>query len=185
MATNPTMSSPTTSTPAAAARSTSIPAAGSTSIDKGPDKLQVRTRTPTLTATRVRTAQRIQLSHGAYVDLLLGDWIISRAQLIVDWSRGALLEEKYEVVHEGELRLPVEIGRRLEQTTGIGSTRDPFVLVEAVERLASISIGTVHVDFTPGQMEEIAHRAKKRGHTVEQELRTAVERVKDEIFHRG
>jgi hypothetical protein len=43
----------------------------------------------------------------------------------------------------------------------------------------------VKVEFSPGQLEEIAHRAAKRGRSVEAELNAAVDRIKDEIFHRG
>jgi len=132
----------------------------------------------------MKDAQRVQLSNGGYVDLIAGDWLISRSSAIVDFVRGRL-GEKYEIVVDHELVLPPQVVARLEQTTGFGTGKDPFTLVEAIERLASISIGTVRVEFTPGQLEEIAYRAKKRGHTVEQELKTAVERVKDEIFHRG
>lgn len=126
----------------------------------------------------------MQLSAGGYVDLVAGDWVISRGAILIDFVRGPL-DEKYEIVVERELRLPPAIVQRLEQTIGIGTGKDPYSFVEAVERLAAISIGTIHVDFTPGQIDEIKHRAGKRGHTVEQELRAAVERVKDEIFHRS
>jgi hypothetical protein len=61
----------------------------------------------------------------------------------------------------------------------------PADLVAAIERLASIAIGAVKVEFSPGQLEEIAHRAAKRGRSVEAELNAAVDRIKDEIFHRG
>ena len=144
----------------------------------------MRARTPTLTATRMQDAQRVHLTHAGFVHLVQGDWLISRGPTLVDWVRGPL-DDKYEILIERELKLPSTVVARLEQTTGFGTGKDPYSLLEAVERLASISIGTIHVDFTPGQLDEIKHRAGKRGHTVEQELRIAVDRVKDEIFHRG
>lgn len=119
------------------------------------------------------------------MDLRPGDWIISRGALIVDWARGHALDEKYEILYEGTLAVPPAVVKRIEATTGLGTGRDPYGLVEAIERLASISIGTIHVEFTPGQLAEIAHRAGKRGHTVQQELEAAVDRIKGEIFHRG
>jgi len=148
------------------------------------DKLQVRQRTPALTATRLKAAQRVQLTGSGSVDLNGGDWVISRGASIIDWVRGSLAE-KYEPLTEPGLTLPPSVLVRIEQTTGFGSVKDPYVLLDAIERLAAISIGTIQIDFTPGQLEEITHRAGKRGRTVEQELRAAVDRVKDEIFHRG
>lgn len=132
----------------------------------------------------MKDAQRVQLTTGGYVDLVAGDWLITRGSAIVDWARG-MLDEKYEILAEGELRLPLAVVQRLEQTTGFGTGKDPYSLLESVERLAALSIGTIHIDFTPGQLDEIKHRAGKRGHTMQQELQAAVDRVKDEIFHRG
>lgn len=127
----------------------------------------------------------VELPAGERVEVRAGDWLITRGQTIVDWARADALDRTYEMILDGELRLPRVVVQRLERTTGIGTGRDPYALVEAVERLAAIAIGTIHVEFTPGQLDEIAHRARKRGHTVQQELEAAVDRVKDEIFHRG
>ena len=127
----------------------------------------------------------MELPTGEHATVRAGDWLLTRGTAIVDWTRNGTLEEKYEIVVEGELKIPPSVVQRIEHTMGFGTGRDPYALVEAIERLASISIGTIHVEFTPGQLAEIAHRAGKRGHTVEQELRAAVDRVKDEIFHRG
>ena len=163
------------------ASSTSTPAPASTSTEK----LRVRRRADPLTATRVQHAGLIELVGGGRVRVSVGDWILTRGQSIVDWTPSSAFDTQYESLVDHELRLSPALVARLEQTLGLGSGRDPAVLVEAVERLAAISIGTVRVDFTPGQLEEIKHRAGKRGHTVEQELRAAVDRVKDEIFHRS
>lgn len=91
------------------------------------------------------------------------------------------LDEKYEIVEEG-LLLPRALCVQIEQTTGIGTTQSAAKLVPAIERLARISIGTIKIEFTPGQLEEIKRRATKRGITVKQELQRCVDRVKDEIF---
>jgi hypothetical protein len=73
----------------------------------------------------------------------------------------------------------------LEQTLGLGATRTPADLVKAVERLAAIHVGTIQIDFTPGQLDEIAHRATKRGHTIQQELQAVVDRIREELFWRN
>jgi hypothetical protein len=73
----------------------------------------------------------------------------------------------------------------LEAVTGLGSTRTPQHLLAAVERLASIKIGDIRLPFTPGQLAELQHRAAKRGHSVEAEMRAVVARIEDELFYRG
>jgi len=74
---------------------------------------------------------------------------------------------------------------RLEEITGFGSTRSPEVFLAAVDRLASMRFGDIRVPFTPGQLEEIAHRASKRGRTVQAEMQAVVDRIQDELFHRA
>jgi hypothetical protein len=70
-------------------------------------------------------------------------------------------------------------------TTGFGSTRSGPDLVKAIERLASIKVGDIRIPFTPGQVAELQHRAMKRGRTVEAEMKAVVDRIEDELFHKG
>lgn len=144
----------------------------------------MRRRVPPLHARRLHEAVLVEIA-GEGVSLRAGDWLIVRGTTAVGWALGGNLVEHYEIVPEGDLALPMAVRQRIEKTTGIGSTNSPAALAGAIERLASIQIGTIAIEFTPGQLEEIRHRASKRGHTVEQELRAAVDRVKGEIFHRG
>jgi hypothetical protein len=46
-------------------------------------------------------------------------------------------------------------------------------------------IGDIRIPFTPGQLAELAHRAGKRGRTVEAEMRAVVARVEEEVFYKG
>ncbi len=147
-----------------------------------PSKLTVRERAPQLTAVRLPTAREVTLYDGRTVQAGVGAWMITRGKIILDVATPQALNQRYEVIDDQGLTLRGYDRDRLEQTTGVGSTRTPTDLVEAVERLAAISIGTIHVDFTPGQLAEIKHRAAKRGHTVEQELRATVDRIKEAIF---
>jgi hypothetical protein len=73
----------------------------------------------------------------------------------------------------------------LEAYTGVGSTRTPDEFTRAVSRLASICIGDIRIPFTPGQLAELAHRAHKRGRSVEEEMRAVVSRIEDELFYKG
>lgn len=55
-------------------------------------------------------------------------------------------------------------------------------LVDKVRALAGLQIGTHHIEFTPGQWEEIQHRAKKRGITVAEEIRQIWHKLQSEFF---
>jgi hypothetical protein len=166
--------------PAGPVASTSTP--GTASKPDGA-KIAVRRRTPTLTAVRLEAPRPVELADGSVVQAQPGAYLITRGQTVI--SCVPTLGDQYEIVVEGQLLVPADIRHRIEATTGIGSTLTAADLVTAIERLAPIDIGTVHVEFTPGQLAEIAHRATKRGRTVEAELHAVVDRIKDEIFHRG
>jgi hypothetical protein len=137
-----------------------------------------------LTAIRLEASQVVELADGSVVYGQPGHYLITHGQVILGCVP-TLEDRYYEIIVEGQLVVPPDLRRRIEATTGIGSTLTPTDLANAIERLASVAIGTIHVDFTPGQLEEIAQRATKRGRTVEAELRAVVDRIKDEIFHRG
>lgn len=124
-------------------------------------------------------------AEGATVPVLAGDWIISRGPTVVDTAGNLRLDAKYDTVHAGELTLSPTLCHALDDTLGLGSTRDPSSLLIAVHRLATIEIGTIRIPFTPGQLEELKHRAFKRGHSLQQELQACVDRLQDELFHRG
>lgn len=149
-----------------------------------PSKLTVRAKSPTLTAVRLVSAQPVQLADGREVIASVGDYLITRGRTSVDVVGPSQLAVRYEI-EERVCALSPETCLRLEQTTGIGSTRTSHDLVLAVERLAKISIGSIQIDFTPGQLEEIAQRATKRGRTVQQELQAVVDRIREEIFWRS
>lgn len=91
----------------------------------------------------------------------------------------------FEVILDGGLQLSRAECELLEQTTGLGTTRNARDLLQAVKRLASISIGQVDIPFTPGQIEELQHRANKRGQTIAQTIKAVVDRINDELFWRG
>jgi hypothetical protein len=83
------------------------------------------------------------------------------------------------------LHLSPAVCNAIEEITGLGTTRDATQLLAAIDRLASMRIGDIRIPFTPGQLAELQHRAQKRGRTIEQEMKAAVARIEDEIFHRG
>lgn len=58
-------------------------------------------------------------------------------------------------------------------------------LVHAVERLTALNIGELSLPLTPGQLAELQHRARKRGRTVQEEMKAVLARIHDELFHQG
>lgn len=165
--------------------STTAPLPNPTPAPTPPSKITVRAKPPLLTAVRLASDSRVRLADGRDVQATAGMWLVNNGRITVDVLAQPQLTERYQIVDQGERRLSAADCARLEQTTGVGSTRTPADLCAAVERLARITIGTVQVDFTPGQLEEIASRAKKRGQTVQQALQAVIDRIREELFWRS
>lgn len=142
---------------------------------------------PTLTAAQCTELQRaILLPDGTLIDAHPGDWLITDGTLVVTCIRAKTFPAPFALVPgEGALVLTAADRTRLEATTGIGSTRTPAEFVRAVEFLASIRIGDVKLEFTPGQLSELQHRATKRGQTIAQAIQAVVDRIREEIFWRS
>lgn len=144
----------------------------------------MRRRMPPITAVRVDSERTVE-AQGVPRLARAGDYLIMRGPTVLDVVSPKELDQHYEAIVEGGLTLPPSACQAIERTTGISTTHTVAALVGAIERLAQIHVGGVRVEFTPGQLEEIAHRAAKRGRTVQQELQAVVDRIKDEIFWKG
>ncbi len=72
--------------------------------------------------------------------------------------------------------------QQIEHLLGGGSITAPEQLVSRVRAYASLTLGTITLDLTPAQKEEIAYRAKKRGITPDAVAREMVEIVLEQIF---
>jgi hypothetical protein len=79
---------------------------------------------------------------------------------------------------------PVEVDQ-IAQALGLGARPTGPSILAAIDRLAAIRIGDIRLPFTPGQLDELRHRAMKRGRTVEAEMRAVVARIEDELFYQG
>ena len=114
-----------------------------------------------------------------------GDVRVSRGEHTLDVLTAKQFAERYEVVVSGGLQLSPADCAQLEETAGLGSTQSASDLVKAVEKLCAIKVGDIRIPFTPGQVQELQYRAKKRGRTVEQEMQAVVDRIRDELFYKG
>jgi hypothetical protein len=140
--------------------------------------------TPPLKAVHPLDGRGLTLPSGQVVFPKLTDWLVMRDGQLIDVCDDAHLASGYIEIQEGTF-LSRALCVRIENTTGIGTTRSPEELAKAIERLATIQIGHVKIDFTPGQLSEIRHRAEKRGLSVKQEIERIVDRIRDEIFYRS
>jgi len=144
-------------------------------------RFSVRMKTEPLTAVRVRADSVVTLPTGL-MPALTGDWLISRGSLILAVASQGTLDAHYEILQEGGLHLLPSFCRALDDRLGPGTTKTAKDLLDAITRLASIKIGGVEVKFTPGQLDELAFRATKRGRTVQQEIEAVVKRLEQELF---
>ena len=73
---------------------------------------------------------------------------------------------------------------RLEMILGGGSLKDSEDLLKKVEALADIQIGGIRIEFSPGELKQMAHWSRRQGKTVEFILGDIVSRIKLGIFDR-
>lgn len=147
--------------------------------------LSVRQLGPILHARRPEPGQAVILPWGEQTVPAPDSLLLYQGSQVVRIIKQAEFEKDYVCVDDDTLTVSPAGKQRLERTTGFGTLRSEAELIQAVERLATIEIGGVHIDFTPGQLEEIAHRATKRGRPVEAEIRATIDRIKEELFWRG
>lgn len=166
-------------TPATNARPSTTPS----STDRL-QRRQVRRRGGHLTAVQT-VASVVDLVDGRQIPAMYGDWLITKGDQILDVVPETKLQETYEVVFTGGLKLSAESCRLIEDRLGPGVTGSDDALLAGIARMAAIRIGEVEVSFTPGQLEELAARAVKRGVTVKQTIEAVVARLRDELFWRG
>jgi hypothetical protein len=79
---------------------------------------------------------------------------------------------------------PIEVAK-LETALGVSAPLTPASLVAAVERLTGLHLGELRLALTPGQLEELRHRAMKRGRTLDAEMQAVLGRLHDELFYKG
>lgn len=146
----------------------------------------LRRKGATLQAVRTQSVSYVTMPDGQERVAHPGDWLIYQgAYLLALCPEADFPGATYEIVAEGTLVLTIQDRDLLERSAGIGCTQTAASLIHAVQRLARIQIGDVTIPFTPGQLEELKHRAEKRGQTLEQTIQAVISRIKDELFWRG
>ena len=142
----------------------------------------MRRRGPALLATQVTAERAVHMADGTARWSQVGDWIIGRSEAVVEVLSPPAFAALYEPIEPG-LEIPQSAFRRIEATLGLGTTRSAAELLDAIDRVARLQIGDVRIDFTPGQLAEMQHRATKRGYTLAQEVGQVIDRIKEELFY--
>jgi hypothetical protein len=138
-----------------------------------------------LVAMRLTVDGVVVLTDGRTIRAQAGEWVITRGKQAIEIVGAEGLAARYTLVDSREQHLSGAICDQLDAILGIGATQTPEKLLAAVDRLARIEIGEIKIDFTPGQLEEISRRAKKRGWTVAQGIKSVVDRIREDLFWRS
>lgn len=129
--------------------------------------------------------QLVQRVDGQLVMTTPQSILVTQGVMIIAVEDEKSLAEHYDTKIEGEFLIVPVIKRRLEDRLGLGSCASGLSLLQAIERLAKISVGQVEIPFTTGQLEELAYRAEKNGRTLRQEVESVIKRLESELFHRA
>lgn len=147
--------------------------------------MSLRRKSAPLKAYRLTKPESSENAEGTLVAGKVGDWKVMNGTVCLQILTDKEFPGPYEIVPEGAVTLSKADRERIEGVAGIGATQNGASLLLAIQRLARIGIGDVQIPFTPGQLEEIQWRAQKRGITVERAIQDVIDRIKDELFHRG
>jgi hypothetical protein len=147
-------------------------------------RVAVRERRPDvrLAAHQVLTESIVQLPNGREVRAFPNDWVISAGTQIVDVVSPGQFGQLYEQIGENTLKLTVDDQARLEKVLGFGSTNSSQSLTLAVQKIVSLKIGDITVNFTPSQWEQLARRAEKRGLKIAAYMDRMVEKLCSDIW---
>lgn len=176
------LTSPSSTNPTSPASATSTTGTGRR--PSSPVRLAVKRKplAETLTAYQIQQPTEFTLGDGQIVKGWPPNYVISRGETVIDLCSPRDFQLRYELADRRTLVLDDSDRTSIERTLGIGSTETRQHLTTAIARLASLRIGAITIDFTPGQWETLAHRAEKRGISVEALVRQIVDRITGQIW---
>ena len=109
--------------------------------------------------------------------------MVSAGGAVVDAMPAYGVAERYEVVQEGSLTLAPDHITRIAKVLRFGATKNADDLTKAIEQMATVRIGGIKIEFNPAQVEELKHRASKRGWTVEKYMQYLVDRFTQDLWN--
>lgn len=110
------------------------------------------------------------------------DWIVASGEQPIDVVTAKQFESLYEPIEKRSLILTADDQTALAKVLGFGSTNTSRDLTLAVQRLARLKIGSIEVDPSPAQWEELTHRAQKRGLTLKVYMERVVEKLMQDLW---
>lgn len=148
-----------------------------------PSRLPVHAvRGTPLTAYQLTEATTLTLLSDVKVYAHPGMWVVSNGPHVIDVLPEALFKSRFEPATTDGLVIDGASRAALEKALGFGSTKSAGDLVTVASRLARLSVGDIAIDFSPGQWDVLAHRAQKRGISVEALVRQIVDKLTADIW---
>jgi len=111
--------------------------------------------------------------------------ITNEAGEAIDVISADLLTEFYEDVKSDAFALTPDQITRCAKVLRFGATKSAEEFTQAVESMAKVAIGGVKVEWTPGQIDQLKHRASKRGVSVQAYIQSLVEKFMQDIWTLG
>ena len=151
---------------------------------KGETRLQVREikSSPAYTAYQLTERSHIELPSGTVLIGYPGEWVITREATVYAIVSDREFRADYAPANAPKLQISADDQTTLAKILGFGSTNSSLELTRAVEKLARLRIGDVEVNFSPGQWEEIARRAEKRGQPIATYMIGVVDKVLQDLW---
>lgn len=146
--------------------------------------MTVRERRPEirLAAHQVLKESIVLLPTGREVRAFPNDWVINAGTQIVDVVSPAQFDQLYERAGEEGIRLTPEDQTAIEKALGFGSTVSSQSIRLAVQKLASLKIGDIVVNFSVSQWEQLARRAQKRSQRIGVYMERLVDKLMQDVW---
>ena len=152
-------------------------------LPTGP-RLQVHEVRPAQAYTAYPLTEKtyLTLPSGTVLTGYPGEWVITREATVYAIVSEQEFRQHYAPADRPKLQITPEDQSTLAKLLGFGSTNSSLELTRAVEKLARLRIGDVEVNFSPGQWEEIARRAEKRGQPIAKYMIGVVDKVLQDLW---
>ena len=158
------------------------PPTSATSTSGRTSRIVVRRKAvDSLSAVQLTESQIVGQADGTLAPVPAGTWVIYQGNRILAHLSPEHFAKTFEPVEEGLLLRP-ETRAKLETQLGLGATKTPEDLFRAIDRLARIRVGEITLNFTAGQLEELAQRAAKRRQTLPEYLARLLERFTEDLW---
>jgi hypothetical protein len=124
----------------------------------------------------------LQSLDGRTLHVPAGWWVILQSGIVIDAMPPAQFGQTYEILEEKGLTLTPFDQSAIEKVCGFGSTKSSTDLRYAVQKLASLKIGGIEVNFSPAQWDDLTRRAAKRNQTIDQYMKYTIDKYLQDLW---